>query len=97
MRPGFAQSIRDSRNDAPDRNEDKDFVMEDMHDAQGWHDLYTNTIREVGDHGTIRDTPADDAPIPTKLTSHRFGLHLTINTDWYVYRLSRFLMIYICF
>jgi len=97
MRPGFAQSIRDSRNNAPDRNEDKDFVMEDMHDAQGWHDLYTNTIREVGDHGTIRDTLADDAPIPTKLTSHRFGLHLTINTDWYVYCLSRFLMIYICF
>ncbi|KAG1760475.1 hypothetical protein EDD22DRAFT_990093 [Suillus occidentalis] len=82
MRPGFAKSIRDSRHDQPRRNDDEDFVMTDMHDGTLWHELETNTIREIGELGTIRDRPQDNRPIATKITEHRYGLHLTLNIDW---------------
>ncbi|KAF5384761.1 hypothetical protein D9615_001059 [Tricholomella constricta] len=82
MRPGFAASIRDSRNARPRNFDDEDFVMKDMHDAEGWDKLNTGMFREVGDLGTVRDVPGAPGADTTKLTSHRFGLHLTINTDW---------------
>ncbi|KAG1774897.1 hypothetical protein EV702DRAFT_1237500 [Suillus placidus] len=82
MRPGFAKSIRDSRHDQPRRNDDEDFVMTDMHDGTLWHELETNTIREIGELGTIRDCPQDNRPMATKITEHRYGLHLTLNIDW---------------
>jgi hypothetical protein len=82
MRPGFAKSIRDSRHDQPRRNDDEDFVMTDMHDGTLWHELETNTIREIGELGIIRDRPQDNRPIATKITEHRYGLHLTLNIDW---------------
>ncbi|KAF5380388.1 hypothetical protein D9615_004710 [Tricholomella constricta] len=41
MRPGFAASIRDSRNARPRNFDDEDFVMKDMHDAEGWDKLKT--------------------------------------------------------
>lgn len=85
MRPGFANLIKDSRNHQGGRIQDENFMMKDMDDAEGWDQLYTNTIREVGNLGTVRDWPEGDTPTPTKLTSHCFGLHLTINTDWYTF------------
>ncbi len=65
-----------------DANDNPDFVMNDMSDGQAWHDLYTNTIREAGDKGTVRDIPSGDIADPIKLTSHRYGLHLSWNVDW---------------
>lgn len=82
MRPGFAKSIRDSRQDQPRRNDDDDYVMTDIHDGTLWHELETNTVRETGELGTVRDRPQDNGPTATKLTEHRYGLHLTLNIDW---------------
>ncbi|KAG2346616.1 hypothetical protein BDR05DRAFT_974579 [Suillus weaverae] len=82
MRPGFAKSIRDSRHDQPRRNDDEDFVMTDMHDGTLWHELEMNTIREIGELGTIHDCPQDNRPMAMKITEHRYGLHLTLNIDW---------------
>ncbi|EIW80779.1 hypothetical protein CONPUDRAFT_57284, partial [Coniophora puteana RWD-64-598 SS2] len=82
MRPGFARMIRDSRADVPDRDVDEHFVMRDMHDGSLWHELNTHTVREVGEHGHVRDRPEDDHDTAPKLTSHRYGLHLTCNIDW---------------
>ncbi|KAG2757569.1 hypothetical protein P692DRAFT_20711205 [Suillus brevipes Sb2] len=82
MRPGFAKSVRDSRQDHPGQNEDEDYVMTDMHDGMLWHELETNTVREIGELGTVRDRPQDNQPATTKLTEHRYGLHLTLNIDW---------------
>ncbi|KAG1734538.1 hypothetical protein EDD22DRAFT_1011418 [Suillus occidentalis] len=74
MRPGFAQSIRDSRQDQPGQNTDEDFVMTDIHHGTQWHDLETNILREVD--------RAMEGRMVKKLTEHRYGLHLTMNTDW---------------
>ncbi|KAG2129521.1 hypothetical protein BD769DRAFT_1627963 [Suillus cothurnatus] len=49
MRPGFAKSVRDSRQDRPGQNEDEDYVMTDMHDGMLWHELETNTVCEIGE------------------------------------------------
>lgn len=83
MRPGFAKSIRDSRNDQPRVNDDENFIMTDIHHGTAWHDLETNIVREIGEFGAVRDQPADGIAAK-KLTAHRYGLHLTMNTDWYV-------------
>ncbi|KAG2055668.1 hypothetical protein BDR06DRAFT_989036 [Suillus hirtellus] len=48
MQPGFAKSVRDSRQDHPGQNEDEDYVMTDMHDGMLWHELETNTVRKIG-------------------------------------------------
>ncbi|KAG2335647.1 hypothetical protein BDR05DRAFT_898020, partial [Suillus weaverae] len=84
MRPGFAKSIRDSRQDQPRRNDDDDYVMTDIHDGTLWHELETNTVHEIGELGTVHDRPQDldNGPTATKLTKHRYGLHLTLNIDW---------------
>jgi hypothetical protein len=82
MRPGFATSIRDSRHDQPRRNDDEDFVMIDMYDGTLWHELETNTIREIGELGAIRDRPPNNSPTAMKITEHRYGLHLTLNIVW---------------
>jgi len=81
MRPGFTAMIRDSRGQQGGHNDDPDFVMNDIYDGAAWSRCYTNTVREVGDLGSIRDVSRDGGE-PEKLTSHRFGLHLTLNTDW---------------
>ncbi|EIW77947.1 hypothetical protein CONPUDRAFT_61597 [Coniophora puteana RWD-64-598 SS2] len=82
MRPGFANMIRDSRADVPNRNHDKEFIMKDMHDGSLWHELDTHTVREVSEHGHVRDRPEDGRETAPKLSSHRFGLVLTMNVDW---------------
>lgn len=82
-RKGFRKLIRDSRGVDGQRNEDPNFVMEDMHDAPLWYDLWTGIKREVGNLGTVRDVPVSTGS-ERRLTDHRFGLHLTINTDWCV-------------
>ncbi|KAG2144482.1 hypothetical protein DEU56DRAFT_789801 [Suillus clintonianus] len=81
MRPGFAQLIRDSRQDQPGQNTDEDFVMTDIHHGTQWHGLETNILREVGEFGAVRDR-AMEGRMVKKLTEHRYGLHLTMNTDW---------------
>jgi len=81
MRPGFAAMIRDSRGQQNGHNDDPDFVVTDIYDGAAWGRCYTNTVREVGDLGSICDVSRDGGE-PEKLTSHRFGLHLTLNTDW---------------
>ncbi|EIW84541.1 hypothetical protein CONPUDRAFT_49943 [Coniophora puteana RWD-64-598 SS2] len=82
MRPGFAHMIRDSRADVSNRNDDSGFIMRDMHDGALWHQLDTHTVREVGERGHVRDRPEDGRDTAPKLTSHRYGLHLTCNVDW---------------
>ncbi|KDR66227.1 hypothetical protein GALMADRAFT_217198 [Galerina marginata CBS 339.88] len=81
MRPGFAKMIKDSRGHQGGHNGDEDFVMHDIYDGAGWDQCYTNTVREVGNMGSIRDVARDGGELE-KLTSHRYGLHLTLNTDW---------------
>ncbi|KAG1749066.1 uncharacterized protein EDB91DRAFT_1244855 [Suillus paluster] len=56
--------------------------MTDMHNGMLWHELETNTVHEIGELGTICDRPQDNQPATTKLTKHRYGLHLTLNIDW---------------
>ncbi|KAG1861367.1 hypothetical protein C8R48DRAFT_673458 [Suillus tomentosus] len=63
------------------QNEDKDYVMTDMHDDMLWHELETNTVHEIGELGTICDCPQDNQPATTKLTEHQYDLHLTLNID----------------
>lgn len=81
MRPGFAKMIWDSRGHQGGHNDDEDFVMWDIYDGAGWDQCYTNTVREVGNLGSIRNVSRTGGE-PEKLTSHRYGLHLTLNTDW---------------
>ncbi|KAF8803058.1 hypothetical protein BYT27DRAFT_7110771 [Phlegmacium glaucopus] len=82
MRPGFAEMIRDSRGHQGGHNDDENFVMQDIYDGAGWDQCYTNTVREVGNLGSIRDVSRTGGE-PEKLTSHRYGLHLTLNADWF--------------
>jgi hypothetical protein len=58
--------------------------MTDMHHGTNWHELETQTVREVGMHGTVRDVPNEDINAPTKLYQHQYGLHLTLNGDGYL-------------
>ncbi|KZT18597.1 hypothetical protein NEOLEDRAFT_1159410 [Neolentinus lepideus HHB14362 ss-1] len=80
-RPGFAQMIRDSRNDVPGRNNNENFLMKDMSDGDIWHMSRTGICREIGDCGTVRDVPIEGGG--RNLSSHRFGLHLTMNAGWF--------------
>jgi hypothetical protein len=82
-RKGFSKMIRDSRQKPIHQNDDENFLMTDMYDGELWHDLKTGIQREVGDLGTVRDSPAPGVE-ELGLTSHRFGLHLTVNLDWCV-------------
>jgi hypothetical protein len=82
-RKGFRKLVRDSRGTPVHQNANENFVMTDMHDADIWHDLRTGIKREIGNYGTIRDTPLGE-DTEHKLTDFRFGLHLSINLDWYV-------------
>jgi hypothetical protein len=83
MRPGFAKMVEKKVDHQPGRNLDENFVMKDIHDGDMWYETTTGTVREVGDRGTVRDIPGNGQPEATKLSSHRFGLQLTINMDWY--------------
>ena len=65
----------------PGRNEDEDFVMKDIPDAEMWYRSTTGTVHQQGSHGTIRDHSINGEE-PTKLYTHRSGLQMTINTDW---------------
>lgn len=80
---GFRKLIHDSHSVDGQCNEDPNFVMEYMHDAPLWYNLRTGIKREVGNLGTVRDVPVSTCS-EQRLTDHRFGLRLTINTDWCV-------------
>jgi hypothetical protein len=82
MHPGFATSIRDSRQDQPNWNDDPDFPMEDIYHGMMWHSSTTNSMREIGTDFSVQDTHSTGSPV--KLMTHRYGLHLTANLDWYV-------------
>jgi hypothetical protein len=58
--------------------------MTDMHHGTNWHELETQTVYEIGNHGTVRDIPNKGIDAPTKLYKHRYGLHLTLNGDGYL-------------
>ncbi|GBE87684.1 hypothetical protein SCP_1103610 [Sparassis crispa] len=77
------QSLHDFRNDQPGHNRDEDFVMEDIYDSDMLFRLTTGTIREINSAGTVRDRPREDGQEPVKLTSHRYGLALSMNLDWF--------------
>jgi hypothetical protein len=49
--------------------------MTDMHDGTLWHELKMNTIRKIGELGTIHDHPQDNSPTAMKITEHHYGLH----------------------
>ncbi|KII86134.1 hypothetical protein PLICRDRAFT_115269 [Plicaturopsis crispa FD-325 SS-3] len=80
MRPGFAKKVEKKPEHQAGRNADEDFVMKDMHDGDAWYSNTTGTSREIGNRGTVRDVPTDGLQA-IKLSSHRFGLQLTINMD----------------
>jgi hypothetical protein len=82
MRPGFAKSLRDNHAHQPGRNDDDDFIMTDMPDGDAWHEQETGTVRELGDHGTVRDSAPDGGPEPQNLNDRRYGLHFSFNGDW---------------
>lgn len=86
-RKGIRKHIRDNRqNEREERSEeeDKHRARSGMWDGSLWDDMYTDIQREVGDTGTIRDTTLDGNANTTRLSDHRFGLHLVLNVDWYV-------------
>ena len=83
-RKGFRKLIRDNHNTPTDQNDDDEFVMRDMYDGSIWHKFKTKIKREVGNYGTVRDTPIGDGG-GQNLTENCFGLHLVINIDWYVH------------
>jgi len=89
LRPGFAAMIRDNRDTRNGHCDDEEFVMRDIHDGACWDSCYTNTIREVGNRGSVQDVPKE-GDVQENLNSHRFGLHLTVNTDWYVQHQSKY-------
>ncbi|KZT22551.1 hypothetical protein NEOLEDRAFT_1157685 [Neolentinus lepideus HHB14362 ss-1] len=81
MWPGFAQMIQDSRNIVPNWNDDENFLMEDISDGSIWNMSKTCIQRKTGSCGTVRDVPIEGGG--QNLNSHRFGLHLTLNSDWF--------------
>ncbi|EAU86909.2 hypothetical protein CC1G_10800 [Coprinopsis cinerea okayama7 len=82
-RPGFASMLRDSRDTPTNANDDPNFLMRDMHDGSIWHDLKTQIHRETGNLGSVRDVPGEGEAGPRRLTEHRFGLHMSVNIDWF--------------
>ncbi|KAE9404131.1 hypothetical protein BT96DRAFT_989625 [Gymnopus androsaceus JB14] len=81
-RKGFRKLIRDSRNSPEHQNNNTSFMMTDMSDGSIWHELKTGIKREQGNLGHVRDVPRSEGS-EKKLTDHRFGLHLTVNLDWF--------------
>ncbi|KAF6762530.1 hypothetical protein DFP72DRAFT_987053 [Ephemerocybe angulata] len=73
---------RKGRGTPKNKNNDPQFVMKDMHDGKQWHDMKTGIKHEVGNHGAVRDVEVKEGSEEC-LTDHRFGLHLTTNTDWF--------------
>ncbi|KAF9059155.1 hypothetical protein BDP27DRAFT_1371822 [Rhodocollybia butyracea] len=84
QRPGFAESICDTRMKTCPSSNDDNFVMEDISDGSGWYTHTVETVQECGNRGTIRDVAADGRDEPKKLNDQRYGLNMTINCDWYV-------------
>ncbi|PPQ79796.1 hypothetical protein CVT26_012594 [Gymnopilus dilepis] len=82
LRPGFARIIRDNRRQHGGLQDDDDFVMRDIYDGAGWEQCYVKTVREIGNLGSVRDVSQEGGE-PQRLTDQRFGLHLTLNTDWF--------------
>ena len=82
MHPGFAKMIQDNRDHQAGKNDDEDFVMTDMSDGDTWNEQYVGDVREVGNHGTIRDMAAANGPAITNLNAQWYGLHLSVNRDW---------------
>ncbi|KAK0433882.1 hypothetical protein EV421DRAFT_1370191 [Armillaria borealis] len=82
-RKGFRKLVRDSRGAPRNANDDDDFVMKDMYDGSLWHDMSVGIKREVGNYGTVRDTPVAVGSDAERLTDKRFGLHLNGNLDWF--------------
>ena len=84
MRPGFAALVERRPENRPGRNKDESFVMNDICDGDMWYRSTTNSMRECGTTGTIRDVPIPGQEMK-HLYTHRFGLQLTLNTDWCVF------------
>jgi hypothetical protein len=82
LRPGFAQMVARKPDQRPGRNNDNDFVMKDLSDGDMWYQSTVGTTRQIGSQGTIRDIPLGEEDDARKLYSCRFGLQLTLNTDW---------------
>ncbi|KAE9397322.1 hypothetical protein BT96DRAFT_941038 [Gymnopus androsaceus JB14] len=51
-------------------------------DSSIWHELETGIKREQGNLGHVRDVLRSEGS-EKKLTDHHFGLHLTVNLDWF--------------
>ncbi|KAF9056739.1 hypothetical protein BDP27DRAFT_1386299 [Rhodocollybia butyracea] len=83
QRPGFAESICDTRMKTCPSSNDDNFVMEDISDGSDWYTHTVETVRERGNQGTIRDVAADGQDEPKKLNDQRYGLNMTINCDWF--------------
>ncbi|KAM6493648.1 hypothetical protein JOM56_010009 [Amanita muscaria] len=81
-RKGFRKLFYDSRSSPAGLNNDDDYVMTDIYDGDAWYELKANCRREVGNLGTVRDVPDNNA-CDERLTTHRFGLHLSVNLDWF--------------
>lgn len=85
LHPGFATSLWDSQDEPVGKNSDEDFVMRDMYNKDAWNESHTGSVHHVGENGTIKDMAPDGQPPPKNLNSHRYGLHLTLNGDWWIY------------
>jgi hypothetical protein len=86
MQPGFAKSLRDSRLDPSELNDDPDSQMEDIYHGSIWHHSFTNLTCDVGSDSSICNIP--NSPTQVKLTSHHYDLHLIVNIDWYAFFIS---------
>lgn len=53
--------------------------MEGIYHGARWNECFSCTRREIGNLGTVRDVSLQGGE-PRR---HRYGLHLTVNTDWY--------------
>lgn len=82
MRPGFAKMVAKKPEHQPGRNDDDNYIMRDLPDAEMWYRSTIGTVREVGDQGTVCDVPDNGAAFPQKLFSRLYGLQLSLNTDW---------------
>ncbi|GBE82298.1 hypothetical protein SCP_0406820 [Sparassis crispa] len=83
MHPGFARSLCDFCSHQAGRNNDEDYQMEDIYDGDMLFKLQTGTVWEVNSMGTVRDRLCENGANATKLVSHRYGLALSMNLDWF--------------
>ncbi|TEB20556.1 hypothetical protein FA13DRAFT_1644436 [Coprinellus micaceus] len=81
-RKGYRKKFRDSRNRPTRQNNDPNFVMKDIYDGEMWDSLKTGINWERGDRDSVRDVGRGGGE-GENLSSHRYGLHMTVNLDWF--------------